>query len=108
MALGATRPYESGSEEPGFRITLGVVRRVTLDAVDAEAHVEQLLVVKCLAIEAFAFFPKALVALTTVGVQEWPVILGIKPDVIHQDSFSRSASYGVLPLRAPPSGDGPP
>ncbi len=24
-------------------------------------------------------------------------ILGIKPDVIHSDSFSRSASYGVLP-----------
>jgi len=59
-------------QEPDLWISLGVVDRVALNAVDSEVHIVLRHVVKRLAIETLAFLAKILVTLATVGVRERP------------------------------------
>ena len=72
VTLGASGPYGIGSEKPEVWVHPGVVRGVTLDAVDAEVDVVTRLAVERVAIEAFAPLRKTQVALATVGVPERP------------------------------------
>jgi hypothetical protein len=68
MTLATARTYVVGTEKPEIWTTLPSVRRVTLDARDAEVNVVPRSVMERFAIEALGLLREALVTASAIGV----------------------------------------